>query len=68
MVTDFLALSFALVELGSLTPKEGMASLSQSGLLDDFLPTASGGLHFLMYHEHCDERVVERMKKRRYPP
>ena len=49
MVTDFLALSFALVELGSLTPKEGMASLSQSGLLLDFLPTASGGLHFLVY-------------------
>ena len=49
MVTDFLASSFALVELGSMTLKEGMASLSQSGLLLEYLPTASGGLHFLVY-------------------
>ena len=65
MVTDFLASSFAPVELGSLTLKEGMASLSQSGLLLEFLSTASGRLHFLL--EHCGERVVERMKEAEEP-
>ena len=57
MVTDFLALSFALVELGSPTLKEGMASSSQSGLLLEFLPTSSRGLHFLvnLELEHCGE-------------
>ena len=57
MVMDFLASSFALVELGSPTMKEGMASSSQSGLLLEFLPTASGRLHFLVYLqlEHCGE-------------
>ena len=49
MVTDFLASSFALVELDSPALKEGMASSSQSGLLLEFLPTTSGGLHFLVY-------------------
>ena len=58
MVTNYLAESFALVVWGSLILKEGMASSSLSGLMLAILPTASGGLLFLVclwLLENCGE-------------